>query len=613
MRESFQRLLMMSEPEILPLNAQAARGQVREPERSQFAHLLRHFLERFFNHETSSPDGDAKARLVQIAFAAGLPGFVVAVYLWPVYHPFPGWPPGHGSDGKPPSYWLQVDHHLFFVVYSFVVMGIVAALEWDLFFPDLLDIFVLKPLPVPDRTTFAARVAAIAILVGGVLFDANFFAALVLPSAIDPPDLLRFLTGHLLAVAGSGLFAALFVLAFECVVLSVLGERWFRRISLFMQGLTIAVLVMLLLLFPEFSGVAPALLQSGRWYVRAFPPFWFLGIYQRVMEGKSALPIYGELARTGCMVTLVAAAIVIVAYPLGYLRKTRQLIEGVASHPRRNWLTRGLAHCANATVVPAPGRRAIFHYVTQTLFRVPRYRIYLVLYGGVGLSIIIASVLRFSVVHGHVDTSISADGLRASIGIVAFWALTGLRLAFLSPGNERGSWIFHFVHGKPPEFHTALEQSHAVKTWALVFAAILTATSCLVASALAPPELLTVRSGMAQLLVATSMCLLLTDLLFLHVTTVAFTGEPSNEQPNLALAVAKYFTFFPVVVWLSVVSGPWVEESAWRFAATAAAVVVAHALIELRHRAMVREACLLLESRDREDLFLVHLGLGEAG
>ena len=79
---------MMSEPEILPLNAQAALGDVGEPERSQFSHLFRHFLERFFNHETASPDGDAKARLVLIAFATGLPGFVIALYLWPVYHPF---------------------------------------------------------------------------------------------------------------------------------------------------------------------------------------------------------------------------------------------------------------------------------------------------------------------------------------------------------------------------------------------------------------------------------------------------------------------------------------------------------------------------------------------
>ena len=80
MREEFQRLFMMSEPEALSLNAQAAVGAVHPPQRSQFALLVRHFLERFFNHETASPDGDAKARLILIAVATGIPGFMVALY-----------------------------------------------------------------------------------------------------------------------------------------------------------------------------------------------------------------------------------------------------------------------------------------------------------------------------------------------------------------------------------------------------------------------------------------------------------------------------------------------------------------------------------------------------
>ncbi len=613
MRESFQRLLMMSEPEILPLQTQAARGQVREPERSQFAHLLRHFLARFFNHETASPDGDAKTRLVQIAFAAGLPGFVVSLYLWPIYHPFPGWPPGHPSHGGPPPYWLQVNHHFFFVVYSFVVMGIVAVFEWDMFFPDLLDIFVLKPLPVPGRTTFLARVVAIAILLSGFLLDANFLAPLVLPAAIDPPNLPRFLAGHLLAVAGSGLFAAVFILAIECVVLSVFGERWFRTLSLFMQGIAVAVLLMLLLLFPVLSAVVPNLLQSGAWYVRCFPPFWFLGIYQRILEGPSALPIYGQLARTGYMATLVVAAIVVLTYPLAYLRRTRQLIEGGTTYPHRAWPANLISHLINVVIVRSSEQRAIFHYVTQTLFRVPRYRIYLVLYGGVGLSVVIASVLRFSVAHNQIRAAVSADGLRASIGIVVFWAVTGLLKTFLSPGNQRESWIFDFIHGQPPELNTALQRLHAVRIWALLFVSILTGTACLAACVIAPPELLTWRVVTAQSLVAAGLCLLLTDLFFLHVTTVAFTGEPIGKSPDLALTVAQYFTCFPVVVWLSLASGPWIEEGTWRYIAIPVVLLAAHWLIERRHREVVRQHCLLFDPDNRENSFLLQLDLREYG
>src|SRR5260370_842666 len=148
MRESFQRFFMMSKPEVLTLKAQAERGPEQEPERSQFSHLVRHFLARFFNHETASPDGDAKTRLVLIAVATGLPGFVVALYLWPVYHPFIDSLQKHGPVPGP-SYWLRVNHHFFFVVYSFVAMGIVTVFEWDMFFPDFLDLFVLTTLPIP--------------------------------------------------------------------------------------------------------------------------------------------------------------------------------------------------------------------------------------------------------------------------------------------------------------------------------------------------------------------------------------------------------------------------------------------------------------------------------
>src|SRR5580698_2456509 len=167
MDDSFQRLFARAEPQVLSMSAQAALGPVRVPKRSQFTLLLRHFLERFFNHETASPDGDAKTRLVQIACAAGLPPFVIAVYLWPIYHPITGWPPGQPSTGGPPPYWLQVNHHFFFVVYSFVAMGIATVFEWDLFFPDLLDLFVLGTLPIAARRTFFARVAAVAIFTAG--------------------------------------------------------------------------------------------------------------------------------------------------------------------------------------------------------------------------------------------------------------------------------------------------------------------------------------------------------------------------------------------------------------------------------------------------------------
>ncbi|MDR3751463.1 MAG: hypothetical protein P4K94_08265 [Terracidiphilus sp.] len=607
----FQRLFLMSDPSALSLNDQAALGPVRAPERSQFSHLVRHFLERFFNHETASPDGDAKARLVLIACTTGLPGFMVALYLWPVYHSFfpimqkhhEVWVP------EPPPYWLQVNHHFFFVLYSFVVMGIATVFEWDLFFPDLLDLYVLRTLPIAETRVFLARVASIAVLILAVLFDANILAVLVLPAATDPPNLSRFLAGHLLAVAGSGLFAAAFILALQGLLLSVFGERLFRRLSLLAQGLSITVLLMLLLLFPVLSSAVPVFLKSGSSFALCFPPFWFLGIYQRLIEGPAALPIYDRLAQIGCAAMLLVAGLAILTYPLAYLRRTRQLVEGPGRRATRNWLNRSCDRLLHATVVRPPVRRAVFHFIGQTLLRVPRYRIYLVLYGGVGLSIVVAAILRFTVAHQIVRISISVDGMSAALGIVAFWTVAGLRMAFVSSGNRQGSWVFRIVQGRPPHFLSAMEQLLAAKIWVFLCAIAVTLGLCLASRAFAPPELLTWSATTAQILVASGMCLLLTDAFFLNVTMVAFTGEPARGQSNIAFTVLKYYTFFPLVAWLPPVLEPWIESSIQHFAIAAATIAAAHWVLRTHHRQIVREYTGMPGLEEDEEEFPMKLGL----
>lgn len=603
MHKTIERLLLMSDQEVLGLNEQAAAGVKLQPERSQFSHLLRHFLERFFNHETASPDGDAKARMVLIACATGLPPFVVAIYLWPLYHAFirirvpgdqlilPGLPP----------YWVQVNHHFFFVVYSFVAMGIATVYQWDLFFPDLLDVLVLNTLPILNRRLFFARITAIGILIVGFLFDANVLATVALPAAIDPPSLPGFLAGHVLAVVVSGLFAAAFILALQSVLLFVFGERWFRKVSLLVQGAILAALLLTLLLFPVYSGATAVVLGSGGSAARWLPPFWFLGMYQRLMEGPSALPIYAELAQLGCEVTFGTIALAFLAYPLAYRRRVSQLVEGGNVRSRRNFMLRPLDKLLHLTVLRSPVRRAVFHYIGQTLLRVPRYRIYLVLYGSVGASLVAATVVRFAVVHGQVHLEVAAAGIRAAIGIVPLWTIAGLRVAFTSSGNRQGNWIFRNVHGRPPQLATALKMFSAARIWAFVWTAIVTSIAVVVFRAIAPSELLTPSATAAQLLLAVCLCVILADAFFLNVTTVAFTGEPQHKTPNLAFTIFKYFLFFPPVVAFATVVPVWIGDSLARFAIVTMGFTAAHFVFQVGHHRMVREYCQYDISQDGDD------------
>jgi hypothetical protein len=601
MADFIQRLTMQPEP--LSLNAQSALGPVCAPPRSQFSLLVRHFLERFFNHETASPDGDAKTRMVQIACACGIPGFFYAMYLWPLYHPFFGWPP------KPPSYWTQVGHHFFFIVYSFVTIGIATVFEWDMFFPDLLDIFVLTTLPIPNRRLFMARIAAIIIFIFGFLFDANLLGLLIFPLVVDPPNIARLFAGHLVAVAGSGFFAAAFILALQGLLLSILGERFFRKISLLLQGLLIASLLMLFLLYPLISALVSTALESGSALGYFCPPFWFLSIEQCLLEGSSALPIYTRLAEVGCAALLITAGVVALTYPIAYLRRMRQLVEGSGARDTRNWFAWPLHRLLHATILRAPNSRAVFHFISQTLLRVQRYRIYLVIYGGVGLSLVVALILRIHIAHQHIRIDFSPDGLRAATGVIAFWTIAGLRMAFVSPGNRQGSWIFRVTHGNPPKFGTAMEQFQAAKLWAFLWGLILTISFLVASRAVDLSVMLTLSATISQLLCATGLCLLLTDILFLNIKTLPFSGEAPREETNIAFSIVKYAIYLPIVALLPIASEEWMEADSWHLVFTAAGLAAAHGLIRIWHRSLIREHCSMRALEDDEEEFPLRLGL----
>jgi hypothetical protein len=488
-------------------------------------------------------------------------------------------------------------------------MGIAAVWEWDLFFPDLLDVMVLGALPAPARRVFLARVVAISVLLMGFLVDANALAPVMLVVATDPSDAGRFLAGDVLGVMASGIFAGLLVLAVQGVLVAVVGERLFRKISLAAQGLAVTALVMAMLLFPVLSGVAPALLQSNSIYARWFPPFWFLGMEQRIIDGPGALPVWSEMARRGWLALFVVAAVAFAAYPFAYVRRVRQVIVGGGSRSMRVRMAQPFLRILHATIVRAPVCRAVFHFIGQTMFRVPRYRIYLVLYGGVGLSVVIATILRFHVAGGKVLAEVSTDGVRAAVGIVAFWVIAGLRTAFVSSGNQRGSWVLRTIHGRPPSFDTALSQLRAAQMWAALCGLAVTLVAVFVLRMVSPPELRTGPATAAQLLVACGMCLLLTDAFFLNVTSVAFTGEPDSQESNLAFTVLRYFTFFPVVTGVSVIAHHTVEQGARAFGTVAVTVVVVHLWLRKRHHDQVRLYCAQQELEEGEEDFPMKLGL----
>jgi hypothetical protein len=260
---------------------------------------------------------------------------------------------------------------------------------------------------------------------------------------------------------------------------------------------------------------------------------------------------------------------------------------------------------ANATLARSPLKRAIYHFIGQTLGRVPRYRIYLIMYGGLGLSLVAAAILRLHATGQHVRVILSADGMRAALPLIAFWTIAGLRMAFVSPGNQRGGWIFRVIKGKP-----ALEQLLPAKTWVLMWALTITLGAYGLLRIVAPPELLGWNVTASQLIVAVGICILLTNLFFLQVRIVPFTGEQAaGGQHQLAATLLKYFSALPVVIVLPVVCEAEMERSGMEMGSVVVLIAGAHLWLRAMHRRMVREHIELSGPYDEEDGLPSPLGL----
>ena len=398
---------------VLSLNVQAEFAS-RERDRSQFEVLVRHLIYRFFHNELLASDDETKCVML-VSYTAALPSFVLTLFLYPLYHfAIPPMP-------YPRPFWSQIGDHYFFAMYSFLIMGAAAVYEWDLLFPDLLDVFVLSVLPISTRRLFFARVLALTIFLGLVLIGTSILGTLFFPAVANLPRFGTHLLAHALSVLMSGTFAAASFLALQGILLNTVGQHVFRRITPFLQGCSTMLLLAVLLFYPAVCHSIMPLLTSDSTAVRCFPPFWFLGVYERILQGPSALPIFSHLARTAYIALLVMVSIVLLTYPLAYRRRVRQLIEGAGVIDNPSRAAAPLRHVLHTVVLRHPAQRAVFHFVSQTILRAQRQRVMLGLYGGLALAITISNMVVLHIAAGHLRPSLLPYGIRTAVPIMAFW------------------------------------------------------------------------------------------------------------------------------------------------------------------------------------------------
>src|SRR5262245_32637280 len=129
--------------------------------RLQWRVLYRQFLFRVFDLEALSPKSEGDSYKLLGQFAALLVFVSVMMSLVAIFiNPDAPW-----ARGILRLIVAMIAQH-FLIATTMLVVGLFAVLSWEATFPDRRDALVLGPLPVPARTIFLAKVAAVAASLG---------------------------------------------------------------------------------------------------------------------------------------------------------------------------------------------------------------------------------------------------------------------------------------------------------------------------------------------------------------------------------------------------------------------------------------------------------------
>ncbi len=558
----------------LSVQAEFTPGRSRE----WFEVLVRHFLSRFFHNELLTGDGEETKRIMIISYAVALPGLLVAMFLYPAYHGFPPHPLQR-------TFWQQTGDHYFYVMYALIIMGGATVYEWDLLFPDLLDVFVLSVLPIEKRHLLFARVLAIAIFLGLVLVGTSIFGTLLLPAVAEHPQLLIHIFAHATAVFASGAFAAATFLALQGILINLLGENIFRRITPLLQGASVLILLAILLLQPTIVRSLQPLLASNSAAVRYFPPMWFLGIYESLLAGSSALPVFHQLAHTGWCALLIALACALITYPLAYRLRVRQLIEGGrASRASRRPIARAF-RMPLAIFLRRPEQRAIFHFISQTILRAQRQRVMLAMYGGLGLAIALSGMIVLQVGGNQLHCALLPDGIRSATLIMAFWTIAGLSSVLRTAIDTRGAWIFRVVHGRP-----GLHHHEGTRIWVTFWAILISLSTVFLLHRLSPERLRTPATTATQVLFALSVSLVLAELFLYSMRTVPFTHIRKSSIADFPMVAVRYLILFPIFISVFVDLEKWSELKALHLLVIFDIFVAVHLFFRMFHSRAVQRS-----------------------
>ena len=365
---------------------EAAFREYQERRERPFWRMVQLFVARIFRGGgDSDADGlDLGVGLVLTLLA--MPGGFVSLFLLNKYGTLLQWL--RGIPNVDPLLITLPDEY-FFIVLSMTVTGAVAVWRWDAIFPDRRDHMNLVPLPISTKTIFLANLVAVVFLVGLIAVDVNAASCILFPAVVEATQksllfFVKFALVHTLVVMLASVFAFFAIFALLGLLMAVLPNRAFRRVSTYVRGIVVVYLVAILCtsfavpdLLRRLQGPAPA-------WTMLMPSCWFLGLCQS-LNGRAG-PALLQLSRLAFPGIALVAAVALCAYAVSYQRYFVRIAETTeitdTAHISRISLWGVLL---DRLALRTQFQKGCFRFVCKTLVRSEAHRLVLTAVAGLGL------------------------------------------------------------------------------------------------------------------------------------------------------------------------------------------------------------------------------------
>jgi hypothetical protein len=410
----------------------------------QYQHLSDHFYEAFFYNDLISSKDDPQLTIGNILAILTFFGLAVSMYLFPKYYYYLASAP---ESRLMMEMWMD---KCFYAAFTMIILGLVMILEWESLFPDRRDYMILNVLPITHRALFVAKASALAKFAGIFFVMSNLFGAIIFPLAAAPKHAsilfgAWFVLTNALTLTLASAFVVFAFVAAQGLLLTVLSYRFFIRISPWLQLGALFALFSMLLLLPSVGAKFKQGIGNHPETLLNYPPFWFVGISETL--NGSAPGIFRQLSLYALGSLAAVAFLAVAMYAIAYRRHLRTVLE--STEPDARPMPRGFDWAGakfNDIFLPHPFQRAGFYFVLRTLARSAKHRLFLAAFLGVGFSLVLAQRLATA---GFADASAGSmppmHWLTLPL-VLSFFALVGMRTAFLVPAELPANWIFQFHH-----------------------------------------------------------------------------------------------------------------------------------------------------------------------